>query len=100
VPTVHGLRDLVRIVGRRDPGTEVQELADPSRTGQVPHNAGQELPTGAYAFAQTWCRREHPFRGLAVGGKVVGAAEPVVVDPRRMRDARVDVDGGSRFRTS
>ena len=39
-----GLRDLVRVLRRRQTGADVQELADPALTGQETHGPAEELP--------------------------------------------------------
>jgi hypothetical protein len=86
------LSDLVRVVRGRDAGAEIKELPDARAGGQLAHRPGQKLPVSPRA-------RDHPRVGggrflgrLPVGGKVVRAAQPVIVDPGLVRDA--DIKGG------
>ena len=39
-----GLRHLVRVARRRQPGADVKELPDAGLAGQVPHGAAEERP--------------------------------------------------------
>jgi hypothetical protein len=84
------LGDLVGVVRGRDAGADVEELPDAGLPGQVPHRPGQELAVGLHRLRQLRIRLQGQLARLAVGGEVVLAAEPVVVDPCRVRPAGVD----------
>jgi hypothetical protein len=83
------LSDLIRVRTGREPGADVEKLAD-ARIPQEPDRADQEgavLP------------RRHPHLGhvlqpdlshLPVGGEVVLAPQDVVIDTRRVRDVRAN----------
>jgi hypothetical protein len=86
----HSLCDFVGIVRRRNPGSDVEELADSCFTGQVADCPGEEGPVRQDPEPESRSGREHAFGGLPVGGEIVLAAEPVVVNPGRMRDRGVD----------
>src|SRR5205823_14745369 len=86
----HLLGDLVRVVGRRQAGADVEELPDPGLAGQVAHGPGEEpaLQPGDVGDA-----REHlqdRVADLAVGREVVLAAQQVVPHPGRVRGAGVE----------
>jgi hypothetical protein len=85
------LRHLVGVVRGRDAGAEVEELPDPGLRGQEPDHPGQERPVGADRGDDAGVGLDHRVAGGAVGGEVVRAAEPVVVHPRAVRHAGVDV---------
>jgi hypothetical protein len=85
------LGDLVGVVGGRQAGADVQELANLGLTGQVADGAGEELPGGP-------CDVDDFGEDLAIlvtGGPVhrvvVLAAQPVVPDPGRVRHRGVDL---------
>lgn len=84
------LGDLVGVVRGRDAGTEVEELRDAGLTGQVLHRPGQELAVGPHRLGQLRVGLQRQLARLPVGGEVILAAEPVVVDPGRVGLARVD----------
>jgi hypothetical protein len=86
----HRLGDLMRIVRGGQPGTDVEELADPGLTGQEPHGAAEERPISASGGAHVRQELQDLFSDLPVGGEVVLAAQPVVPDPCGMRHARVE----------
>ena len=90
-PGIRGfpLGHLVRVVAGGDPGADVQELADAGLGGQVPGRPAEEGAVGAHPEPQARRRGQHALGGLPVGGEVVLAAEPVVVDPGRVRHAGV-----------
>jgi hypothetical protein len=85
----------VRVVSRGKAGADVEELPDARLARQVADRAGQERPVGAHGQGQVRVRLQRPVTGLPVGGEMVLAAQPVVIDPGDMRDAGVE-DG--RFR--
>jgi hypothetical protein len=89
----HPLSYLVRVVRGGDPGAEVQELADGRLAGQVPGHPAEEGPVGAHPEPQARRHGHHALGGLPVGGEVVLAAEPVVIDPGRVRHAGVQASG-------
>jgi hypothetical protein len=83
----------VHVARRGEAGADVQELGDARFRGQVGDGAADEgavLPRGD---AQARPRLERLFRYLAVGGEIVLAAKEVVVDPRGVRLACVDLRG-------
>ena len=84
------LGDFMGVVRRWNPGSDVQELPDPCFAGKIAHGPGQEGPIRPHAEPQTRSGGEHAFGCLPVGGEIVFAPEPVVVDTGRMRDRRVN----------
>ena len=85
------LSDLVRVVGGRQSGADVQELADACLAGQVPDRTAQERPVST---GETGYVREHRHDLVtdgAVDRVVVLAAQPVVPDPGRVRHGCVDL---------
>ena len=74
------LRHLVRVAGGRDAGADIQELPDGGLGGQVPGRPAEEGPVGAHPVAQPGRRGQHALGRLPVGGEVILAAQPVVVD--------------------
>ena len=87
------LRDLVGVVRGRDAGADVEELADARLPGQVTHRAGQEGAVGADRVDDVRIGLDRLLAGRPVGGEVVLAAQPVVVDAGDMRHAGVEVQG-------
>jgi hypothetical protein len=85
------LGDLVCVVGGRQTGADVQELADPCLADQIPDRAQQKRPGTAGRAGHVRERRDDPVTSLAVDGIVVLATQPVVPDPGRMRHACVDL---------
>jgi hypothetical protein len=83
------LRHLVGVAGGRDAGAGIQELAEAGLGGQVPGRPAEEGPVGAHTVTQPGRRGQHALGRLPVGGEVVRAAKPVVVDPGRVRHAGV-----------
>jgi len=84
------LGDLVGVVGGRQTGADVQELADARLTGQVGHGADEEAPRGAGHVHDAGKGLAVLVPGDPVDLVVVLAAQPVVPDPGRVRHARVD----------
>jgi len=74
-----------------DPGADVEELAQALLIREIPDRPGQERAVGPDVEPDGGPGPEHLLGGFPVDGEVVLAAEPVVVDPGRMRDAGVDV---------
>ena len=83
------LGHLVGVVDRRQAAADVEELADPGLAGQVADGAVQELPVAAGQVGNRGIHLPQLLAELAVDREVVLAAQPVVPDPRRMRDHRV-----------
>src|SRR6185437_11574080 len=84
-----GLGDLVGIGTGRQPGPDVEELAD-SAVAQEPSRVHQELAVCARAVPDLWRDLEGHFGRLPVAGEVVLTAQKVVVDPGWMRDICAD----------
>jgi hypothetical protein len=91
------LGDLVGVVGGRQAGADVQELADLRLAGQVPDGAGEEPPGGAGDVHDLGIDGAIVVTGVAVHREVVLAAQPVVPDPRRVRHLGVDLRGLGRL---
>src|SRR5262249_43294468 len=87
------LRDLVGVVRGRDAGADVEELADPRLPGQVTHRAGQEGAVGADRVNDVRIGLDRLLTGRPVGGEIVLAAQPVVIDAGDVRHAGVEVQG-------
>ena len=87
----HRLRDLVHVLGARQAGADVQELADPGLARQVPDGAPQEGPVLADRRAHRGPAL-HAFQpGFPVDGEMIRAAQVEVVDPGRMRFRGVEI---------
>jgi hypothetical protein len=91
------LRDLVRVVRTGQAGTDVEVLAYPGLARQVLDGPHQERAVGPHPVDDVRVHLERAIAGLPVHGEVVLAAEPVVIDTRLMRDARVDEGAVSLF---
>jgi hypothetical protein len=101
VGIMHHLRDsddprrilatLVDVAGGRDAGADVQELADPGLAGQPAHGPAEEGPLGPHLGADGGHLLGDGVAHGPVGGEVVLAAQPVVVDARGLGDVRVDL---------
>src|ERR1700735_5280234 len=78
----------MRIVGRWQPASDVQELAD-ARGRQFAHRGGQEAPERPGDHRQRWHRLQYPIPGFTVGQEAVRPADPVVPHAGRVRGARV-----------
>jgi hypothetical protein len=89
-PGVDRLRDLVRVVGRRQAGADVEELADPGLGDQVPHGPAQERPVGPGRADDVGQEPAHLLTHGPVGREVVLAAQPVVPDAGGVRYAGVE----------
>ena len=87
---LNGLGDLMGVVRGRDASADVQELPDASLGGQVPHDSGQERPVGPDARGDIRIGLERRVTGLAIGGIVIPAAQPVVVHPGDVGHAGVE----------
>jgi hypothetical protein len=85
----HQLGDLVGIAGRRDSGADIEELADARVAGEEPYRAREEGAVRLDRETQPRQHRERPLGGLAVRCEVVLPAQPVVIDPGGVCDARV-----------
>src|SRR2546430_11157110 len=79
------------IVDGRQAGADVQELADALFGGQVPDGPGEKGPAGAGRADQFRDERENPVADLPVNGVMILAAQPVIPDPGRMRNRRIDL---------
>jgi hypothetical protein len=85
------LRDLMHVLTGGKAGADVEELPDPRLGGKETHDPPQERPRGAGGLRRF---REGLDRCLGrdpVGLEVVLAAQEIVIDPRWVRDARVDL---------
>ena len=85
----HGLGDLVCVFRHRQPGAEVKELTDTAVRDQVAHRRGEERALRSYSAHDVGVGRLRLLADLAIGLEVVLPAQPVVVDPGRVRDRRV-----------
>jgi hypothetical protein len=86
------LNHLVDVRLGRDAGADVEELPD-ARLGRQPrHGAAQERPVRADVADHGRPDLHDGLGCLAVGREIVLAAQPVVVDPGRMRHVRPQVD--------
>jgi hypothetical protein len=84
-----GMGDLVDIAHGRQPGPDVEELAD-SGGGQEPHGTAQERAVLQRRPGAIGDPGIGPLHGLAVDGVVVLVAEGVVVHAGDVRGHRVD----------
>ena len=84
------LGHLMSVIGSRQPGPDVEELPDPRRAGQVADRGGQERPLGAGPGGHARVGSGRFLAGDPVRLVVVLAAQPVVIDPGRVRRGRVD----------
>ena len=87
------LGDLVRVVRCRDAGADVEKLADSRIFSQIAHCAGQEGTIGANRVNDIWIGLDRLLTGRPVGGEIVLAAEPVIINAGNMRDAGIDGRG-------
>ena len=85
-PRGDGMGDLVHILCSRQTGAEVEELVHP-RSGQPGDRAGQERPVPPGPGDHPRRHLRHPRTGVTIGGEVVPAAQPVVIDPSGMGPA-------------
>src|SRR5262249_61327481 len=81
---------LVTFVLGGDAGAEAQKLADTGLASKVPPRPAQEGPVGLDAGDDPREHRHDLLGGLPVGSEVILAPQPVVVDPRRIRHARIE----------
>jgi hypothetical protein len=88
----HPLGHLVRVVRRGQPGPDVEELPDARLGGQVVHHAAEKRPLRADAEPYFRQRGDDLLGDHPVRREVILAAQPVVVDPRDMRHARIEGD--------
>ena len=86
----HPLGDFMSVVRRRKTGADVEKLANPGLSGQVPDRAGKKGPGGAGNDGDT--RKNLPVlvTGHPVDSVVVLAPQPVVPDTGRVRHRCVD----------
>ncbi len=84
------LGDLVGGARARQPGADVEELADAAAGGQVVDGATVEGPVGPGTGHHVRPTAGHLITDRPVGRVMVFAAEPVVVHPRRMRHPRIE----------
>ncbi len=90
------LRDLVRVLQRRQPRPAVQELVDPDGASQVSGDPQQESPIVGGQRAQFRDESGQLVAHRPVGRVVVLAAEERVVNPRAGRPRGVDAAGRAR----
>jgi hypothetical protein len=81
----------VGVVGGGQARADIQELPDPFLAGQVLHGADEKSPVSTRGTDQFGDEGKDLLADLAVDLVVVFTAEPVVPDPRRMRDR--DING-------
>ena len=86
------LRNLVRVVERRQPRPQVEELADAGLACQVPDDPSEVGPIGPDVMAESGLGRGEFVGHRTVGREVVLAAEQRVVHPGGI--GRVQVTGG------
>ncbi len=84
------LGDFMRVINCRQPGPDIEELADSRVSRQVPHRAHKEPPGRERDIHDLGQHGESLITGLPVDGVVVLAAQPVIPDPGRMRHRSVD----------
>jgi hypothetical protein len=77
------LSDLMHVLRGRQAAAHVQELPDPGLTGQEPHHPVQKQPVLPGDIEKLGELGKPGQVGFAVDGKVVLAAQPVVVHPGR-----------------
>jgi hypothetical protein len=83
------LSDLVSVVGGRQAGADVEELPDPGLAGQVTDRADQETALHMGDIGDVGKHPQDHVADLAVGREVILAAQQVIPDPGRVRDASV-----------
>ena len=90
------LCDLVGVLFGRDPGADLEELADAGLPSQIVHGARVEglvgLDRGSGVVETTRARRGGEVGDLPVSGEVVVPAAHVVIHPSRVRDVAGDLD--------
>jgi hypothetical protein len=84
------LRHLMGVVRRRQAGADVEELADAGLGGQVTDGPAEERAVGPHVGRDPRPDGNDLLGGFPVGGEIVLAAQPVVVDPGRVGHAGVD----------
>jgi hypothetical protein len=89
------LGDLVRVLGGRQAGADVQELADAGLAGQVADRPAEKCPVGAGLLDDARQHLHDLLTDLPVDREVVLAAEPVVPDARGVRPGFVQAVGGA-----
>jgi hypothetical protein len=85
------LRHLVDVGGRRDPGTDVEELADPDLAREVADGTVEERPVGPRHRADRRDPLSDHVAQCPVRRVVVLATQPVVVHARLVRHSGVDL---------
>jgi hypothetical protein len=70
-----GLRYLVRVVGRRQSGTDIEELPYADLGGEKPYGATQKVSAGAGRHRQFGQQGQQPLAGRAVDREMVLASE-------------------------
>src|SRR5580698_11439566 len=85
------LRDLVRVVGGGNPGTDVEELPDAGVPGKIGDGPGQERAVGTDREDYVGVRLNGLLAEFSVHLEVVLTAEPVVIDPSDMRHVVVEL---------
>jgi hypothetical protein len=83
------LRSLVRVRAGRQPGADIEELADP-RIAQECDRADEEVAVTARGIQHLWHKLQASLGHLPVGGEVVLATQHVVIHARRVRDVGAD----------
>jgi hypothetical protein len=85
-----GLRGLMRAARRRQPGADIEKLADPCLGGEVLDHPGQEGAVGPRPGHHLRAVIHDLFGHLAVSREMILAAQPVPVHPRRVGHRRVE----------
>src|SRR6202035_4410596 len=79
------------VVRRWQPRPDVKELPDACLFRQVPDSPPEELAVGSHRRPHVRVRADRRVACFPVRREMVLAAKPVVVHPRNVRDARVDL---------
>jgi len=87
-----GLSDLMGGPRARQAGTDIKELPDASLDGQVGDRAAEEIPALARRGPPVRIHAQPLLGRFPVGGKMIFAAEYVILHPRRVGDANVKTD--------
>lgn len=92
-------RDLMRVVGHRQARADIEELPYP-RGSQEMHASPKEIAVFAGRQPRGRERPRDQVTRLAIGREMVGAAEPVVVAPSRVRALHAHIKQRARYRSS
>jgi hypothetical protein len=87
------LDDVVGVLIARQPGADVEELADAGLAGQEAHHAPAEQPRRLRHVPDPWIQRGELVTRHLVSLVVTRAAHPVVPDPRGHRYRIIVIHG-------